>query len=104
MVALVRRYSPFSHDIRPSPICRNFRKICGVSLQMGVAGNAPTVAAVIANGAKIGQNGQILWQTGQTAWRNGADTQVCPYNTRKFFLYLPLICPKCRFCLKITPR
>ncbi|MDR1829977.1 MAG: hypothetical protein LBQ76_04315 [Candidatus Fibromonas sp.] len=50
MSAPVQRFPPFHHDIR---------KICGVSLHMGVAGNAPTVAAVIAN---------------------RADTQVCPYD------------------------
>jgi len=35
-----------------STLCNDFCKICGVSLQMGVAGNAPTVAAVIAKQGK----------------------------------------------------
>jgi hypothetical protein len=75
-VAIFVKYAAiFAILPRYSQICGDIRKICGVSLQMGVAGNAPTVVAFavkwvnfVANGAKIPAR---------------ADTQVCPYNTAK---------------------
>jgi hypothetical protein len=57
--------------------CAYRGKICGVSLQMGVAGNAPTVVAVIANGAKHRR------KTWQNIMAKRADTQVCPYENRR---------------------
>jgi hypothetical protein len=68
-------------------LCPYFRKICGVSLHQGVAGNAPTVVAVtakwvnfVANWQKLPQNANFRRKTGQMAGQKGQNTQVCPYS------------------------
>jgi hypothetical protein len=71
---------------------------CTCRGEWGVAGNAPTVMAVIAKWVNFVAN----W--GKISPQNRADTQVCPYeNCRnaqkppcqraKFFLYLPSMLP-----------
>ena len=53
------------------PLCNDVYPICGVSLQQGVAGNAPTVVAICKTGKFRGETGRRHGEQGKQSPQTG---------------------------------